>query len=116
MSWSVTLRLSKLQRSNLTKISALASSKGAGCMAMSPKPSSLMLLRHAAPMVALKRPADAGPGRPKGSSATHPIERDDILHFVWDPITHGNVDDTKAAADSFFAKHHKSVSKTSWDK
>ena len=49
----------------------------------------------AAPMTVLKRPYDKGPGKPVGSYATHPIEKDDILHFVWDPITHGNAQSLK---------------------
>jgi ribonuclease HI len=70
-------------------------------------------LKHssAAPMTALKRPHDKGPGKPVGSYATHPVERDEILHSAWDPITHGNVKDTALAAKQFFAKHSKHITR-----
>ena len=46
-----------------------------------------------------------------GSYATHPVERDEILHSVWDPITHGNDKDTTLAANRFFAKHSKHITR-----
>ena len=62
-----------------------------------------------APMTALRRPANMGPGKPKGSLATHPKERDQILHMAWDPITKGNVSDRKASADMFCRKYARHI-------
>ena len=58
-----------------------------------------------APMTVLRRPCDMGPGRPKGSLATNPKEKDAILHMAWDPITNGNVSSCQDDADAFINKY-----------
>ena len=64
-------------------------------------------LKHCviAPMTILRRPTDAGPGKPKGSLAMHPVEKDHILYQVWDKIMHGSVDNTNAATEEFMDKY-----------
>jgi ribonuclease HI len=54
-----------------------------------------------APMTALKRVVDRGPGKGVGTLATSPSERDQVLHDAWDPITEGNIEDVDAAAARF---------------
>ena len=61
------------------------------------------------PMTALRRPQDMGPGELKGSLATHPRERDAILHMAWDPTTRENVDDATQAKQEFCAKYDKYI-------
>ena len=69
--------------------------------------------KHVAPLSFLKRPEDAGPGKPKGSYATDPAEVDCILHSIWDKITDGNLQDPAQAAKNFCNKYNKYIHKAS---
>ena len=67
--------------------------------------------KQPAPMSSLARQKDSGEGKPKGSITTNPLEIDEILHEVWDPITHGNCSDPELAATSFTTKYRKHIYK-----
>ena len=52
-----------------------------------------------------------GAGKPAGSLATHPMDRDQILHHAWDLITQGNVSDCHQAAQAFLEKYAQYIPK-----
>ena len=56
-------------------------------------------------MTYLKRIKDEGPGKAVGTFATSPIERDNILHQAWDPITEGNHKHLMQDANTFVHKY-----------